>query len=256
MLSKQYTAIVLAAITFFAFIVVFVFINPIQQDESYHHFADSISIIHIHNFWNVISNIGFVFTGLYGFTILKKYQITTAINYVLFAGIMLTGIGSAYYHFAPNNTTLVWDRLPMTIVFTTFFAQLYSWYISSKTAMIIWISSLVLGIVSVFYWHYTESIHQGDLRLYAIVQYLPMLLLLVILAFHYKQFPFLLQPISMVILFYIIAKLFEHFDKTIFENTQCIGGHPFKHIAASIASLYIVKMVEKHKQNTTSEVAY
>jgi hypothetical protein len=256
MISKQYTAIVLAAITLFAFIVVFVFINPIQQDESYHHFADTTCLIQINNFWNVVSNIGFIFTGLYGFAIINKYQINTAINYVLFAGIILTGIGSAYYHYAPNNTTLVWDRLPMTIVFTTFFAQLYSCYISNKTGKIIWISSLVLGIISVFYWQYTESIHQGDLRLYAIVQYLPMLLLLVILAFHYKQFPFLLHPIAMVILFYILAKLFEHFDKTIFENTQCIGGHPFKHIAAAVASFYIVKMVEKYKQNTTGEVAY
>ncbi len=246
--SKQYTAMVLAVITFIAFIVVFVFISPIQQDQSYHHFADTTCIIHITNFWNVISNIGFVFTGLYGFAILKKYQINTAINYVLFVGIMLTGIGSAYYHFAPNNTTLVWDRLPMTIVFTTFFAQLYAWYISSKTAMIIWISSLVLGIISVFYWQYTESMHQGDLRLYAIVQYLPMLLLLVMLAFHYKKFPSLLQPISMVALFYLLAKLFEHFDKNIFENTHCIGGHPLKHIAASIASLYIVKMIKDYKK--------
>ena len=256
MISKQYTTIVLAVITFVAFIILFAFISPIQQDESYHHFADTTCLIQINNFWNVVSNIGFIFTGLYGFAIINKYQINTAINYVLFAGIILTGIGSAYYHYAPNNTTLVWDRLPMTIVFTTFFAQLYSCYISNKTGKIIWISSLVLGIISVFYWQYTESIHQGDLRLYAIVQYLPMLLLLVILAFHYKQFPFLLHPIAMVILFYILAKLFEHFDKTIFENTQCIGGHPFKHIAASVASFYIVKMVEKYKQNTTGEVAY
>jgi hypothetical protein len=249
MSSKQYTAALVAILTSIAFTVVFIFIGPIQQDESYHHFADTINIIHIHNFWNVVSNIGFVLTGLYGFVVIKKHQINTAINYVLFAGIILTGIGSAYYHFAPNNTTLVWDRLPMTIVFTTFFAQLYSWYICHKTGKIIWASSLVLGIVSVFYWQYTESIHQGDLRLYALVQYLPMLLLLVILAFHYKAFSFLLQPFSMVMLFYIIAKLFEHFDKIIFENTQLIGGHPFKHIAASIASLYIVKMIELYQKN-------
>ena len=162
MISKQYTAIVLAVITFVAFIILFAFISPIQQDESYHHFADTTCLIQINNFWNVVSNIGFIFTGLYGFAIINKYQINTAINYVLFAGIILTGIGSAYYHYAPNNTTLVWDRLPMTIVFTTFFAQLYSWYISNKTGKIIWISSLVLGIILCFIGKLTNLILQGN----------------------------------------------------------------------------------------------
>ena len=39
---------------------------------------------------------------------------------VLFAGILLTAFGSSWYHLAPSNDSLMWDRLPMSIIFAAF----------------------------------------------------------------------------------------------------------------------------------------
>jgi hypothetical protein len=36
---------------------------------------------------------------------------------VLFAGVTLSSLGSSYFHLAPDNARLMWDRLPMTIAF-------------------------------------------------------------------------------------------------------------------------------------------
>jgi hypothetical protein len=36
---------------------------------------------------------------------------------LLFAGVSLVSLGSAYCHWNPNDQTLVWDRVPMTIGF-------------------------------------------------------------------------------------------------------------------------------------------
>lgn len=41
---------------------------------------------------------------------------------VLFAGVLLTSAGSTWYHLAPTNDSLVWDRLPMTLGFMGLFA--------------------------------------------------------------------------------------------------------------------------------------
>jgi len=236
----------LAVISIIASVLLFIFIKPIPQDSEYHHFADAKTVMGIAFFWNVISNTGFILAGLYGFIILSKYRMHSLFSYVLFTGIILTGLGSAYYHYHPDNNTLVWDRIPMTIVFTTFFAQLYAWYFSIKTAYKIWAISIIAGIFSVFYWQYTESVHQGDLRLYALIQYLPMLLIAIILSRHFKQNTFLLKPLLYILVFYIIAKLFEHFDWSVYETNNIISGHSLKHVAASVATFYMVIIVRNH----------
>jgi Ceramidase len=223
---------------------VFIFMKPIPQDVTYHHFANDDLVFGITNCWNVISNIGFLIIGLFGIAFIRQNKITNLIIWILFIGIILTGLGSAYYHYAPSNATLVWDRLPMTIVFTSFFALIYSWCFSTKTGFKIWLVCLATGIYSVFYWQYTEQEFRGDLRLYAIVQFLPIVLIIIILASHFKRHFFLVKPIFMIVIWYIIAKLLEHYDTFIFEKTNSISGHPIKHIAAAVATFYIYKMIK------------
>jgi Ceramidase len=234
----------LLSITLITFVVVFIFVNPIPQDANYHHFANDKVIFGIANFWNVLSNIGFLITGLLGINFVRKNKITNPIIWILFAGIILTGIGSAYYHYNPNNITLVWDRLPMTIVFTSFFALIYAWCFNEKMGFKIWLVSLAAGIYSVFYWQYTEHEFRGDLRLYAIIQFLPIVLIIIILASHFKSHSFLVKPILMIIVWYIIAKLLEHYDSSIFKKSNLLSGHPAKHIAAAMATYYIFKMIK------------
>jgi Ceramidase len=231
-------------ITLIAFLVVFIFIKPIPQNPTYHHFANDNTIFGIANCWNVISNIGFLITGLLGIKFIRKKKITNLIIWILFVGILLTGFGSAYYHYAPNNATLVWDRLPMTIVFTSFFALIYAWCFNEKIGFKIWLVSLATGIYSVFYWQYTEQEFRGDLRLYAIVQFLPIVLIIIILASHFKSHSFLVKPIAIIVVWYMIAKFLEHYDSIIFEKTTIMSGHPIKHIAAAVATFYIYKMVK------------
>ncbi len=236
-------------LTIIAFAVIFIFIKPIAQPLAYHSFSDTVFLFNISNFSNVISNIGFVVVGIWGVIIFSKNNINDFFTLVISLGFILTGIGSAYYHYNPNNATLVWDRLPMTIVFTTFFAQTYSLFINKKTAKKILLICLPLGIFSVWYWHYTETLGNGDLRLYALVQYLPMLLLVIIISLHHKKQSQLIKHYVLIGAFYFIAKIFENYDKQLHEIFKVIGGHPIKHIAASIAAFFIIKLsLKKNKQ--------
>jgi len=82
---------------------------PIPQYQDYHQFADQRAWLGISNFWNVTSNIPFIAVGAAG---LWRFHKNPTIV-VIFSGILLTGFGSSFYHWNPNDSTLFWDRLPI-----------------------------------------------------------------------------------------------------------------------------------------------
>ena len=109
----------LAILSLIVIVAVFM-LPPISQDLAFHNFADDRAFFGIVNFWNVFSNLPFLIVGITGLLSLKKAHPAKGIAViygVLFTAILLTGLGSAYYHYSPGNNSLVYDRMPMTIVF-------------------------------------------------------------------------------------------------------------------------------------------
>ena len=102
--------------------------SPIPQDLSYHNFADKRAIFGVPNFFDVISNVLFFFVGWAGIQAARQnvQESSRPAWIVFFVGILLIGIGSAFYHWTPDNFTLVWDRLPMTVGFMGLFVALLS----------------------------------------------------------------------------------------------------------------------------------
>src|SRR6185312_8292451 len=108
---------------------------PISQDQSYHGFADQRTILGIPHFWNVVSNLPFIAVGAAG---IRHARRDPAIV-VLFLGILMTGFGSSYYHLDPNDRTLFWDRLPMTLSFMAILALAIEERLDAKAgAVLLW----------------------------------------------------------------------------------------------------------------------
>lgn len=215
---------------------------PIPQNPQYHQFADKATLLGIPNFWNVASNIPFVVVGIVGLMADPlapgrlpelKAQYTA-----FFIGVFLTGLGSGYYHWNPNNQTLVWDRLPMTLSFMAFLCIVIGEYLSIRAGERLLWPLAILGVASVLYWQKTELDGHGDLRPYALVQFLPMPLIPLILAWIPSRFSSA-RYLWLAILAYGIAKLLEHFDHDIFRLFGFVGGHPLKHIAAAIGASFV-----------------
>jgi hypothetical protein len=162
---------------------------------------------------------------------------------LFFVGIFLVSVGSSYYHLAPSNQTLIWDRLPMTIAFMSFFAIILAEFVSVKAGKVLFIPLLVIGIFSIWYWNFTEQRGVGDLRLYGLVQFLPMLLIPLILI----TFPTRFTHIRLYWLFlgfYLLAKVFETFDQELYQLLSGISGHPIKHILASIGCFIFLYQIQ------------
>jgi len=219
------------------------FVPAIPQDPAYHRFSDNRTFFNIPNFYNVISNIPFVIIGLVGLVHFFKTETLTfgtLAHVTLFAGVVLIGVGSGYYHWRPSNFSLVWDRIPMSIVFMSFFSIVIETYVSRKWGRLMLIPSVALGIGSVLFWYAGEASGHGDLRLYVLVQFYPMLSVPLIIFLFPASRRMRLEMVTLIAL-YAAAKLFEYKDQEIFQALT-ISGHSLKHLFAAGAVLMMLKM--------------
>jgi len=146
---------ILAFLTLATLVLIFL-APPIPQPVSFHHFADDRALWGIPNFGNVASNLAFLIIAIIGLATVVKTVAPPAIRMtfaVVFLGVLLTGLGSAYYHWNPNNDTLVWDRLPMTIVFMSLLAATIAELINRQISIRLLLPLVALGIGSVIWWH-------------------------------------------------------------------------------------------------------
>src|SRR6266550_4603894 len=223
---------------------------PVPQPASYHQFADQRPLLGIPNFGNVASNLPFAIVGLCGlWFLLKPDKLKNAFidsrerrpYVVAFLGLLLTAFGSAYYHLAPSNARLVWDRLPMTIVFGALIAIVVMERISVEAGLKLLPFLVAIAAGSVLQWYRDELHGHGDLRVYAAVQLYAALVLLIAL---------LLKPrcsrsadFAVVFGFYLLAKIFETADRFVFAYGHVVSGHSLKHLAAAAAGYWILRML-------------
>ena len=245
MIKNERLGIALIVLTGIILLVALGMYGPIPQDLEYHQFSDTATYFSIPNTLNVVSNLPLLLAGLFCFLVMlrdeKDYLIcrTNRRAYlVFFLGVALVGLGSAYYHLSPDNETLVWDRLPMTVSFMALYTIIIAEFISVKTGKRLLWPLIVIGVFSVLYWAYTESIDAGDLRLYAWVQFFPVLTIPIILLTHKSSYSGA-RGYWAVSACYALAKVCEHFDAEIHGLLVIISGHSLKHILPVIGLVYL-----------------
>ncbi len=224
---------------------------PIAQDPHYHNFADENTLLGIPNFMNVISNLPFLIIGIVGLVKLSKNkspEFPKTALLIFFIGVLLTGIGSAYYHWQPDNHSLIWDRLPMTITFMSLLASIISLHIEERSGKMLLFPLLFIGISSVVYWYVTELKGHGDLRPYIFIQFYPMIFIPIIM-FLYPVKGTLKKLLLPMIGFYAVAKYFEYGDQDFYSLGQLISGHTLKHLFAALATISVLN-IEKFYQLT------
>ena len=235
----------------------------IPQDPAYHRFADARVVGGAANGWAVLSNLPFVLVGLWGLR-----QVLVAPTgpsspfiesrerwpYVLFfAGVALTGAGSAYYHWAPDNARLVWDRLPMTVGFMALLAAMLAERVSVTAGVVLLPALLLVGAGSVGYWYAGELAGAGDLRPYALVQFTPAVLIPLMLWLFPARYTHGGHLIG-VIAIYGASKLFEALDGPIYSVGHVLSGHTLKHLTAALAAWWLLRGLDARRPAAAEEV--
>ncbi|HYA38327.1 MAG TPA: ceramidase domain-containing protein [Candidatus Methylomirabilis sp.] len=216
---------------------------PIAQDPAYHDFSDHRGLLGIHNFLNVTTNLAFLAVGTAGIVLCARRHECIGARWAwlaCFIGVALVCFGSGYYHMNPNNDTLVWDRLPMSIGFMALSVAVLAENVSPRLEKYLLAPAMILGVASVLYWHYTD-----DLRPYVLAQFLPLLLVPAILLL-FKS-PYTHRALLLVALaIYGASKLAEYFDTALFAATgDIISGHSLKHLLAALSLLVIYWMLRR-----------
>jgi hypothetical protein len=229
----------------------------IPQNPAYHQFADQGTLLGIPNFWNVATNLPFLAVGLAG--VRELYHGRPVIvpelwlaYLIFFVGVALVGPGSAYYHLSPANDTLVWDRLPMTLAFMAFLSIIVGEYIAVATGRRLLSPLLLAGIGSVLYWHVSERLGHGDLRWYGLVQFLPMLLIpLIMLMFRprYTGAAYLWAMLGA----YLAAKVAESLDGPILRALYPVSGHALKHLLAALGVYGFLVAIRQRKLENSEQ---
>jgi hypothetical protein len=225
--------------------------GPLPQDPAYHAFADTRSLCGIPHAWNVISNLPFLPVGAVGLVVLRRARLREASERfawaVFFIGVSLVAFGSAWYHLHPDNGSLFWDRLPTTVAFMSLLAVTVSERVSARAGAALLLPLVLLGAASVLVWHHSELAGHGDLRLYGLVQFLPMVIIPMLVLLFPRRYD-RTGAYGWLILGYVVAKLLEHWDAAVFRATGgFMAGHALKHIAAALAVYALVPMLARRE---------
>jgi hypothetical protein len=225
---------------------------PFKQPQAYHQFADQRTWFGIPNFLNVISNVGFLLVGLVGLGFLWNNTSANAsrsfvepserIPYAaFFLASIFTCFGSAYYHWRPSDSPLVWDRLPMTMAFMSLLAATIAERIDLRAGLRLLGPLILAGAASVGYWRW-----RGNLWPYAAAQYYSVLLVgLIIFLFlpRYSRRADLLWVTAL----YALAKAAEALDARILAASRLVSGHTLKHLLAALAVYWVLRMLVKRQ---------
>jgi hypothetical protein len=249
-MTKRAGALVLLALTLVCAIATLV-LPRIPQPLSYHNFADQRGWFDVANFGDVMSNIPFAIVGAWGLFFLagdssgqRFIEQRERWPYLfIFLGMLGTAFGSAYYHLAPSNARLVWDRLPMTIVFMPLVAAMIMERLDVAWGLRLLPVLLLIGVASVIQWHFSELAGRGDLRFYGAVQLYSVLALLVLLFVPSRYTRN--ADYFWVIGLYVLAKILETADRPIFHLGKIVSGHTLKHLAAGAAGYCVLRMLQK-----------
>jgi hypothetical protein len=209
--------------------------GPIPQLAHYHDFADQRTWLAIPHVGDVVSNLGFLLVAAYGAFGMWRARSWRPAQALFVSALAFTAAGSTFYHLAPDNARLVWDRLPIALACAALLAAgLQDAYPKLKLVLP---ALAAFGALSVLWWSLT-----GDLRPYLLIQAAPLLL---IPALQWQSGASMAKRTAFVvaIALYVLAKMFELADAPVFQAFGMLSGHTVKHVLAAIAAYVLVRHV-------------
>jgi hypothetical protein len=244
-------SLLLAALAVIAFML-----PPIPQPLHYHDFADQRACLGLPRCLDTASNTLFVLAGALGLRFLfgpsggRAFRDPReALPYKLFFFfVILVGFASGYYHLAPDNAGLAWDRAAIALAFMAWFAAILCERVDLKAGLILLPLLLVAGVGSVAYWYWSETRGLGDLRFYGLMQLSPMLLIPLLLWLYPPRYSGG-RDILIVIGLYLLALLFDLSDRPVFALTGgLVSGHTLKHAVAALAAFWVVRALLRRRR--------
>ncbi|WP_341675574.1 hypothetical protein [Niveibacterium sp. SC-1] len=221
--------------------------GPVHLPPHYHAFADQRAWAGIPQAADVLSNLAFLLAGLWGVRVMwRSPERPSRAAWWLFAGgVVAVALGSSWYHLAPDDARIVWDRIPIALACAGLSAavlcerfELLEIEANALTAVL---ATAATASVLAIDWL------GGDLRPYLVLQLVP-LLVLPLLQWSHAAPRQERWATSAAALLYLLAKLCELGDAAILAQLQLVSGHTLKHLFSALACATLVAMLARRPE--------
>ena len=219
---------------------------PLATPQTFRTLADTREILGIPNFADVVSNVPLLLVGLWGLYALRRTGFVDWPWTVVFLMVALTGPCSAYYHLAPDDARLMWDRLPISMAFMALLSAVLAERIGTRAGVRLLVPLVLAGAASVLYWRWSVLQGAENILPYAVVQFGAMAaIVLAVLLFpaRYTRGGDFFAAFGL----YGLAKLAEALDAEIYALGEIVSGHTLKHLLAACAVAWLVRMLYLRK---------
>lgn len=226
----------------------------IPQPPAYHLFADRSSCFGVAHCADTLSNLLFVLAGMAGLALLASREgqrlfvdRRERLPYAVFFGaVAAVGFASGYYHLAPDNARLAWDRAAVAAALMAWFAAIVCERVDVAWGRRLLPLLLLAGLGSVAYWAWSESIGRGDLRPYGLMQLMPFVFVPLLLRLYPPRYTND-RAIFAVLGLYLGALICDFLDKPVAAATGFVSGHTLKHLLAAGAAFLIVLSLRRRR---------
>jgi len=226
---------------------------PLPQDSAYHRFADGRTLLGIPNALNVLSNLPLAVVGGVGTGYLRRRggailadRREVTLYTLFFVATLLTALGSAWYHLAPDDGRLFWDRLPLAAAFMVFTAAMLAERFGVRTGFLALFPLIAAGLGSVLYWRFSELAGAGDLRFYGFVHFIPLLLIPLLLWLFPPRYS-RERGLWTVLGLFLLTVPCELFDRAIYACGGMVSGHTLKHLVAAGAVGRVLRTLARRR---------
>ena len=216
------------------------------QPQSFHDFAAQRALGWLPHAGDVLSNLGFLMAALAGAGLMfstreqrlpKVVQVMAAL---FFFGLFSSFVGSSFYHWAPHDLSLAWDRLGMSAAFAGMLGLAVQQRVNDDASAYLAGGSMLVACLAAV----AISAQTGNVLPWALLQGGGVLAMLALACLPHPRSTRsngLAINLWAVVGFYALAKLLELGDGQVFGCThQLISGHSSKHLVAALAALPVL----------------
>jgi hypothetical protein len=216
----------------------------------YNVFADQVTCLGIPNFTNVASNLAFVLAGLWalgwfwtersrllGTRFLTRTELALYASF--FGAAVLVGLGSGYYHWAPTNAALFWDRCPMTLAVAALTGAFIAERVDRRAGVIVAIALALALPATLVYWRMSEAGGAENLWPYIVGLYGSLGIATLVLLLFPSPYTHGGQAL-VAVAWYAAAMPFDKvLDAWVYSLGGLTGGHAVKHLLAAVAMFWL-----------------
>jgi len=203
---------------------------------AFHHYADARGFFGLPHALDVLSNLAFVAAAAAGAVWVWRARdpLLRGLGALLAIAVAIIGVGSALYHRAPDDATLVLDWIPIAVAMTWLLALLLADRVDRRLGIAAAVLLPLGAAATVLTWYAGGGTSGGDMRWYGLVQIEGLLLVPAILL-AYPRGALRSGDLWAAVGCFLLMRLLHAHDGAILAATG-VSGHSLKHVVAAVAT--------------------